>query len=114
MLYPPTKMTVHARVTGPEPLHEVYEGEAQMSQQQQDAYKALIGDGLAKVTVGRDIGEKDFGSGGGVIVNVSLTCDQSGPVINQAIALAHQIADGAAWHYQGLLKEKLLNKGILR
>jgi hypothetical protein len=111
---PLTKMTIHARIRGRESSHDIYEGEATMSQQQQDQYKDLIGDGLAKVTVGRDLGEKDFGSGGGVIVNVTLTCDQSAAKIGAAIALAHQVADGSAWHYQQQLKQQLLQTGILK
>lgn len=85
-----------------------------MSQEQKDRYKSLVGDGLAKVTVGRDLGEKDFGNGGGVFVNVTLTCDQSEGMVQHAIALAHEIANNYAWHYQGQLKQQLLNAGILR
>ena len=85
-----------------------------MSTQQQDYYKSLLGDEKARVSVGRDLGEKDFGSGGGVIVNVTLTCDQSQEKIQQAIGLAHQIADTAVWHYQRQLKEQLLQTGILK
>lgn len=84
-----------------------------MSLQQQDYYKSLIGDGLAKISVGADLGEKDFGNGGGVIVNVTLTCDQSAEKIQAAIGLAHQVATGAVWHYQGLLKQQLIQQGIL-
>lgn len=110
----PPKMTIHARAKGAENAHYLYEGDAPMSQEQQDQYKAIIGDGLAKVTIGRDLGEKDFGSGGGVIVNITLTCDQSQGMINHAIALAHQLADSACWHYHQQLKNQLLQAGILR
>lgn len=85
-----------------------------MSQQQQDYYKSILGDEKARVTVGRDLGEKDFGSGGGVIVNVTLTCDQSAEKVQAAIGLAYQIADTACWHYQQQLKQQLLQAGILR
>ncbi len=85
-----------------------------MSQQQQDYYKSLLGDEKGRVTVGRDLGEKDFGSGGGVSVTVSLTCDQSAEKVAAAIGLAFQVADGACWHYQGLVKQQLLNAGILK
>lgn len=106
-------MSVHARIKGPMPVHEFYEGEAKMSQEQQDYYKSLIGDGLSKITVGRDNGEKDFGSGGGVMVSVTLTCDQSQDKIRGAIDLAYQIADSFAWHYQNQLKQQLIQAGIL-
>lgn len=113
---PHTKLTVHAKVDemGITKEHSVYEGEVPMSKQQQDTYKALIGDGQAKVSVGRDIAEKDYGNGGGVFVNVTLTCDQSQAALNQAIQFAYQLADGAVWHYQSQVKQELLNRGILK
>lgn len=85
-----------------------------MSQAQQDEYKSLVGDGLSKVSVSRDASEKDYGNGGGVMVTVTLTCDQSTPALNQAIALAHQLADSACWHYQQAAKQELINRGILK
>lgn len=115
-MHPLTTMTIHAhdKSAGVNPEHYLYEGDAIMSQAQQDRYKSLIGDGLSKVTVGRDLGEKDFGSGGGVIVSVTLTCDQSEQSVNAAIALAHEVADNHAWHYQQRLKQQLLQSGILK
>lgn len=84
-----------------------------MSQEQQDKYKALIGDGLAKVTIMRDLGEKDFGNGGGVAVNITLTCDQSANGVNGAIQLASEVAEGWVWHYHTQLKQQLVQSGIL-
>ena len=114
--YPLTKMTVHARIaqSGPVVEHGIYEGGAQMSQQQEDLYKTLIGDGNARITVGRDLGEKDYGNGGGVFVNVSLVCDQSQAAMSRAIALAYELADGACWYYQNQVKQGLISRGILK
>ena len=109
---PLTKMQVSTRSSIGE--HQVYEGETKMNPQQQDAYQALIGNGLAKVQVGRDMAEKDFGNGGGVFVNVTLTCDQSQGAINQAVQLAHQLAEGAVVHYHGLLRQDLVNRGMIK
>lgn len=106
-----TKMLIEARY---DEGRELYEGEARMSQEQQDYYKSLLGDQKAKVSVSRDLGEKDFGSGGGVSVTVTLTCDQSQEKVNAAIGLAYQVSDQAAWHYHGLLKNQLLQTGILK
>lgn len=118
MNYPLTAMTIHTRVRGQgagrTPEHYIYEGDAVMSQAQQDRYKSLVGDGLSKVTVGRDMGEKDFGSGGGVMISITLTCDQSEQSVNAAIALAHEVADNNAWYYQQRLKQQLLQAGILK
>jgi hypothetical protein len=71
---------------------EIQEGEVPMSQEQQDQYKAIIGDGLARVSVGRDLSESDFGSGCKAFVSVSLACDQSAAAINYAVGLADQMA----------------------
>ena len=57
-----------------------------------DEYQKLVGNGLAKVSVSADMGIKDFGTGAGSMVTVSLTCDQSGPVIQSALNLAGQVA----------------------
>ncbi len=85
-----------------------------MSQHQQDHYKAILGDEKARVSVGRDLSEKDYGNGGGVMVNVTLTCGQSQPEISQAIALAHDLANGAARHYHNQLRQQLVSQGVIK
>lgn len=109
--HPLTSMIVHVHEKTD---HHLYEGDVIMSQEQQERFKALIGDGLSKVTVSRDLGEKDFGSGGGVIVSVTLTCDQSEASVHNAINLAHEVANKHAWYYQQMLKQQLLQSGILK
>ena len=84
-----------------------------MTAQQQDLFKEIVGNGLSKVSVGRDLGEKDFGSGGGVMINVTLTCDQSAEKIAMAIDLAYKTADSYCWHYQNQIKQQLIQTGIL-
>lgn len=80
---------------------EVEEGEAPMSEAQQDQYKAVIGDAQARVSVGRDMSEMDYGSGGKVFISVSLVCDQSQAGISYAVGLAAQMADYfVEQHYQ--------------
>lgn len=113
---PLTSMKVYARVVVNDQQIEnnVYEGEAKMTQQQQDQFQALVGDGKARVSVGRDLANKDFGNGGGVLVNVTLTCDQSQPAIQQAIHMAYQMADQAAWYYQDQVLQTCRQKGMLR
>lgn len=65
-----------------------------------DAYQELIGDANAKVTVGADLAVKDFGTGAGAFVSVSLTCNQDVNTVNMAISLAAAAAQQAAAHYQ--------------
>jgi hypothetical protein len=109
-------MTIHARLNtgGPAESHEVYEGEVKMSQEQQDAYTGLIGDGKASVTVSRELSESDYGNGGKVFVSVSLTVDQSQAAINQGIHLANQVAEGATFHYHSVMREQLTQRGLLK
>lgn len=94
--------------------HFVYNGDAQMTQGQQDFYKQLIGDGLGRISLSRDEADKDFGNGGGIMVTVSLTCDQSSNVVAQTIGLAFQIADAAVKHYQPIIKADLVARGKIR
>lgn len=54
--------------------------------------KKLIGDGLARITVSTDMALKDFGSGAGAMVSVSLTCNQDQDTIDKTIDLAGSIA----------------------
>jgi hypothetical protein len=94
--------------------NEILEGEVEMNQQQQDEYKMIIGDAQARVSVGRDLAEMDYGSGGKVFVSVSLTCDQSHQGIARAVQLAAYMADGfVAQHYQEM-KSRCTQLGILK
>lgn len=51
--------------------------EFEPTEDEMDRFEDLIGDGNAKVTVGMDAGEKDYGNGFGMFLSVSLTCDQT-------------------------------------
>jgi len=57
-----------------------------------DALREVVGDGGAKVSVGLDMGDKDFGNGYGASVMVTLTCDQSADGVNEAIEVATLVA----------------------
>jgi hypothetical protein len=57
-----------------------------------DAYEQVVGNGLAKVAVSTDMGIKDFGTGAGSMVTVSLTCNQDQQTMQTALSLAGQIA----------------------
>lgn len=94
--------------------NEILEGEAPMSQEQQDYYKGVIGDGQAKVTVGRDMSEMDYGSGGKVFVSISLSCDQSSAGITQAVGLASQMADYFVEQHYLQMKARCQSIGLLK
>lgn len=94
--------------------NEVLEGEVPMTQEQQDYYKQVIGDGQGRISVGRDMSEMAFGSGGKVFVSVSLACDQSSAGIMNAIGLAASMADYyIALHHQQM-KERCVQMGLLK
>ncbi len=92
----------------------IQEGEAPMNQQQQDYYKAVIGDAQARVTVGRDMSEMDYGSGGKVFISVSLACDQSAGGISQAAMLAAQMADYYVVDHFQQMKARCLQLQLLK
>lgn len=93
---------------------EISEGEVPMTQQQQDHYKSIIGDGQARITVGRDLSDTDYGSGGKAFVSVSLTCDQSSAGISGAIQLAQQMADYYIEQHLGQVRQKCYQLQLLK
>jgi hypothetical protein len=104
-------MTLEARVANEKFL---FAGEAIMSQAQQDQYQALLGDFKGRVSVSRDEAEKDFGNGGGIGVTVTLTCGQTQEQLRAATHLAFELADGAVKYYQPIIKQDLINRGVLK
>jgi len=63
----------------------------QPSEEHMDKAKKLVGNGKAEVSVGMDMGEKDFGNGFGVFVSVKLTCNQDENSIDAAQALGQEM-----------------------
>lgn len=57
-----------------------------------DAYKEVVGDGLAKVSVSADFSLKDFGKGVSSMATVTLTCGQDEASILRAYQLAGELA----------------------
>lgn len=84
-----------------------------MTQQQQDAYKQIIGDGNAEVVVGRSVSHKSFGAGGDVFISVKLKCDQSGTGIATATEYAKQFVESRIWPQLEEMKVQLVRRGIL-
>ena len=64
-----------------------------MTQAQQDALQAVLGDEKAKVSVARDIGSKHYGNGGSVWVQVTITCGQDALSVYNAGELANGVAE---------------------
>lgn len=93
---------------------EVAEEEVPMTQAQQDHYKSIIGDGLSRVSVSRDLSEMDFGSGGKVFVSVSLACDQSQAGITRAVELASGIAKWYVEQQLGEVRQQCYTLGLLK
>ncbi len=113
---PLTKLVIERRYWADEREvdKEVFQGEVTMSQDQQDAYKQIIGDGLAHVTVSKTMSEKDFGSGGEVFVSISLTCDQSAYGLDTAVHYARHLAEAKSAEHFEEMRRGLYQRGILK
>lgn len=72
---------------------------------------SLIGDGLARVSVGTEVKTSDFGNAASGHVTVTLTCNQSDEAIGQALGIAGDIALRAAEAIQQ--KSDAVLQGIL-
>ena len=114
---PQATLTVHLRANSSKDvsvLHEVYEGEVKnMTQEQQDSLKQLLGDGQARVTVSREISAQDYGRGGKVFVSVSLACDQSTVGVTMATRWAGSMVDAFVLEQHGELQQRLVGLGII-
>lgn len=84
--------------------HQTFNEVAQMDlpEEYMDKYKELIGDAQAHISVSSDMGIKDFGTGAGAMVTVSLTCNQDAVSIEKAIDFAGVIARQFASEHQQL------------
>lgn len=87
---PYTHLAVSHRITkdNEDVLYETQDMEVPMSQDQQDAYQQVIGDGNAKVTYSREIKVAKFGTSISEFASVSLTCHQSEAHISYTFGLA--------------------------
>lgn len=113
---PHTKLTVRRVYTmnKQEVESEILEGEVPMTQQIQDEYKNILGDAQARISIGRDLSELDFGSGGKVFVSVSLACDQSQAGIARAIQLADYLATGFVQQHFQEMRNRCVQIGLLK
>lgn len=90
----------------------ISEGDLDMSAEEQTQLKSIIGDGLAKVTVSKELSHKDYGNGGSVFVAITLTCDQSPEIIDYAAkAASHHVEKNVVEHHNNL-KQTLDQLGI--
>jgi hypothetical protein len=60
-----------------------------------DRFQELVGNALARVSVSKDMGIKDFGTGASAMVTVSLTCNQDETTVSRAA----ELAAGAAGYF---------------
>jgi hypothetical protein len=80
--------------------------------EEQAQLKSIVGDGLTKVTVSKELSHKDYGNGGSVFVSVTLTCDQSPAIIDYAATAASHHAEKNAVEHHNNLKQTLEQLGI--
>lgn len=81
-------------IKGQPPIHYTFTGD--IPKEVMDAYEQVVGNGLARVSVSADMGIKDFGTGAGSMVTVTLTCNQDSKTIEKAAELAGELARGYA------------------
>jgi len=93
-------------------LSGVFEGELPMSDTEQDAMKALIGDGNGSVSIRRSLGEMAFGNGGNCSATVTITCDQSQAAVEAAAGWASYFAGQVAEEELAKVREQVLRLGI--
>jgi hypothetical protein len=72
-----------------------------------DKFRAIIGDGRARVSVTADVGIKDFGTGASSSCTIVLTCNQDAQTINQAATLAAEAARHYAHSNRQLAEDEL-------
>ncbi len=107
----PTKLVMYRRVPAAPELSVMYEGEVPMADQVD--LKQLLGDGMAKVTASKELSKKDYGAGGSVYVSVTLTCDQSGPVLDATAGWARHLATKYCTEEYSNLESQLHQLGII-
>lgn len=90
----------------------IQEGDLDMSAEEQAQLKSIVGDGLAKVTVSKELSHKDYGNGGSVFVSVTLTCDQSPDIIDYAATAASHHAEKNVVEHHSKLQATLAQLGI--
>lgn len=74
-----------------------------------DEYKKLLGDAQARISVSADMALKDFGSGAGAMVTVTISCNQDKNTIEQAIDLAGSLARAYCAEQRQLAEKELEN-----
>lgn len=72
-----------------------------------DAYEQVAGNGLARVTVSTDMGIKEFGTGAGSMVTISLACNQDQQTMQNALNLAGQMGRWFAKENRQLAENEL-------
>jgi len=72
-----------------------------------DEYRKIIGDGLAKVTVGGEVSIKEYGTGASGFASVTLTCNQDELTIDKAAKLAGDFAKNYAHEHRAILEKEL-------
>lgn len=75
-----------------------------------DQYKEIVGNALARVTVSADMAIKEFGTGVGVMVSVTLSCNQDQETIERGIDLGGQIVRGYCEEQYNLAEKELFAK----
>ena len=83
-------------------------GQFDLPENYMDMYKKLLGDSNARISVSADMALKEFGSGAGAMVTVTLSCNQDAETIEQAIDLAGKLAREYCVEHQKQAEQELM------
>lgn len=103
-------MDITIKVQGEPDFVENFVYSGPLPEEVMDAYQALVGDAKARVTVAADMAIKNYGTGAGAMVSVSLSCNQDEDTIDKAIQMAGQLARSYAVEQRAVAEEELNKK----
>jgi hypothetical protein len=103
-------MDIVIKVPGGEGIDENYVYSGPLPEEVMDAYQKIVGDAKARVTVSADMAIKNYGTGAGAMVSVSLSCNQDEETIDTAIQMAGQLARSYAMEQRSVAEEELNKK----
>jgi hypothetical protein len=95
-------------------LNDIWEGEVPVADQQNYRLADIVGNGLAKVTVGREMSKNDYGTGGKVFVSVTITCNQDDALVEYAKKCASALAERYVVEEYNSFQQTLYQNGLVK
>ena len=90
--YPLIKIAVHRFASSNGQVEDQFSNDTIPPEEYMRAAEKLLGDGQARVSISKELSTKDFGSGFGAHVSISLACNQDDDTIEKAAEKAGALA----------------------